>query len=199
VVALLCYAANILGSHKGCPYGTNFYMNPQHKPLIAISSCILGQRVRYDGEIKAFAEIHQHLQQYFELLPVCPEVEIGLSVPRPPVQLTGSILQPRMTGRDDPLLDITDSMHAYCTTKPQQLKNICGYVFKSKSPSCGLKNIPLFLHGKIIANNQRGLFAQAIVERWPDLPVSEETDLQTFDQRQQFIEHTLIYWRKNNF
>ena len=169
------------------------------KPQLAISSCIIGQRVRYDGEIKSFVEIYQHLQQYFELLPVCPEVEIGLSVPRPPVQLTGNILQPRMTGRDDPLLDITDSMRAFCETKPRQLKNICGYVFKSRSPSCGLKNIPLFLHGEIIADNQRGLFAQTIVQLCPDLPVSEETDLQTINQRRQFIEQALIYSKKNIF
>ena len=165
------------------------------KPTLGISSCILGQRVRYDAEIKSYADIVQHLNQHFELLPVCPEVEIGLSVPRPAVQLSGNILQPRMTGRDDPQLDVTDSMRAFCETKPQQLGNICGYVFKSKSPSCGLKNIPVFNSGKIIAAEHRGLFAQAIIDRWPDLPVNDEMDLNTYEQRVQFIALAMNYYR----
>ena len=170
-------------------------MSP-HKPTLAISSCILGQRVRYDGEIKTYSDIVQHLQQKFELLPVCPEVEIGLSVPRPAVQLSGDILQPRMTGRDDPELDVTDAMHAFCEHKPLQLSHICGYVFKSKSPSCGLRNIAVFSNGNILTNNQRGLFAQAIVERWPNLPVREETELQTTIQRQLFIELVLNFYQQ---
>jgi uncharacterized protein YbbK (DUF523 family) len=163
------------------------------KPIIAISSCLLGQRVRYDGEIKSFADITQHLQQYFDLLPVCPEVEIGLGVPRPAVQLTGNPSHPRMTGRDNPEIDVTTAMRVYCATKPQQLTNICGYVFKSKSPSCGLKNIPVFNDGKMIADNQHGLFAQRITELWPKLPVCDETDLLTAQSRQQFIERVLAY------
>lgn len=174
-------------------------MNPvQHKPTIAISSCLLGQRVRYDGDIKSFAEIYQRLQQHFELLPVCPEVEIGLSVPRPPVQLTGDILQPRMTGRDDPSLDVTDSMRTFCKTKPQQLGNICGYVFKSRSPSCGIKNIPVFLHDKMIADNQRGLFAQTIINLWPDLPVCDENDLLTPELRQKFVMRAMSFHNQRN-
>jgi len=165
------------------------------KPLLAISSCILGQRVRYDGEIKTYADICQHLQQYFELIPVCPEVEIGLGVPRPAVQLSGDISHPRMTGRDDPQLDLTDPMRDYCKHKPLQLNHICGYIFKSKSPSCGLKNIPVFNSGKILATDHRGLFAQTIVERWPNLPVSEEIDLHTYEQRVQFIALAMNYYR----
>ena len=168
---------------------------PTQKPTLAISSCILGQRVRYDGEIKSYTDIVQHLNQHFEWLPVCPEVEIGLSVPRPAVQLSGNILQPRMTGRDDPQLDVTDAMRAFCEYKPPSLHHICGYVFKSKSPSCGLKNIPVFNGGKILATDHRGLFAQAIIDRWPDLPVSDEMDLNTYEQRVQFIALAMNYYR----
>jgi uncharacterized protein YbbK (DUF523 family) len=135
------------------------------------------------------------LQQHFELLPVCPEVEIGLPVPRPPVQLSGDIMQPRMTGRDDATIDITDTMRTFCKNKPSQLKNICGYVFKSRSPSCGLKSVPLFRDGNTIATNLRGLFAQTIVTQWPNLPVAEEIDLQTIEQRRFFIEQALAYWQ----
>lgn len=171
---------------------------PAAKPPLAISSCILGQRVRYDGEIKSYADICQHLQQHFELIPVCPEVEIGLGVPRPAVQLTGNPLQPRMTGRDNPEIDVTTEMRAFCTTKPQQLNTICGYVFKSKSPSCGLKNIPVFNNGIIIDDNQRGLFAQRITELWPELPICDENDLLTAESRQQFITQVLAYKKQCN-
>lgn len=167
------------------------------KPVIAISSCILGQRVRYDGEIKSYAELTQYLLQHFELIPVCPEVEIGLGVPRPAVQLTGDPVNPRMTGRDNPDIDVTTSMREFCANRPQQLTNICGYVFKSKSPSCGIKNIPVFDQGKIIADNQRGLFAQRIVELWPELPVCDENDLLTAESRQQFIERVQIYIKRH--
>ncbi|HEX5635958.1 MAG TPA: DUF523 domain-containing protein, partial [Gammaproteobacteria bacterium] len=168
------------------------------KPIIAISSCLLGQRVRYDGEIKSFVDITQHLQQYFDLLPVCPEVEIGLGVPRPAVQLTGNPSHPRMTGRDNPEIDVTTAMRVYCATKPQQLTNICGYAFKSKSPSCGLKNIPVVNNGIVIDDNQRGLFAQRITMLWPDLPVCDENDLLTAESRQKFITQVLAYKKQCN-
>ena len=91
------------------------------KPRIAVSSCIIGQRVRYDGQLKHFPEIDRFLREHAELIPVCPEVEIGLSVPRPPVQLTGDVSTPRMTGRDDPAIDITAPMEAFCKQKPDLL------------------------------------------------------------------------------
>ncbi|TNF33411.1 MAG: DUF523 domain-containing protein [Gammaproteobacteria bacterium] len=98
-----------------------------------------------------------------------------------------------MTGRDDPNINVTDRMRHYCSTRPQQLDFISGYVFKSKSPSCGLHSIPVFLHGKIIDTDHRGLFAEAITSRYPGLPVSDELALATEEQRQQFIEQVLHY------
>ncbi|MCW9013459.1 MAG: DUF523 domain-containing protein [Gammaproteobacteria bacterium] len=164
-----------------------------HKPKIAISGCIIGQQVRYDGALKHFADIHQFLLQHAELIPVCPEVEIGLSVPRPAVQLTGSPQRPAMTGRDNPALDISPQMYAFCKHKPLLLSGICGYVFKSKSPSCGIRNIPVFDHGEIISTNNRGLFAQAMFDHYPELPIIDETLLTTDPQRHQFLQQVLNY------
>lgn len=163
------------------------------QPVIAVSSCLLGNRVRYNGEIKQFDALIQQLQQHFEFIAVCPEVEIGLPVPRPPVQLSGDAQAPRMTGRDDATLDITERMRAYCVTKPRELEQICGYVFKSRSPSCGLHDVPLFDAGKIILPNHRGLFAQAITARWPDLPVADELQLNDATARAQFIRRVLDF------
>ena len=89
------------------------------KPLVGISQCLLGDAVRYDGQSKASQIILEQLVSFFEFVPVCPEVEAGLSVPRPPVQLTGSIENPRLTGRDDASVDITDTMQRYCQTNSQ--------------------------------------------------------------------------------
>ncbi len=165
------------------------------KPDIAISSCILGNAVRYDGESKFLPGICHELQQHFNLIAVCPEVEIGLGVPRPPVQLTGDPAHPSMTGRDDPQINVTDKMRDYCTSKPTQLKHICGYVFKSKSPSCGIHSIPVFDHGEIMDDNNRGLFADAMIKLYPELPITDELALSQPEQRQQFIHQVLHYYQ----
>ena len=169
----------------------------QQKPVIAVSSCILGNRVRYDATIEDYADICRHLGQHVELIAICPEVEIGLSVPRPPVQLSGNPERPQMTGRDNPGIDITQAMHAYCKKKPSELSNISGYVFKSRSPSCGLTEVPVFNY----QNNERklaqGLFASAISNCYPRLPVIEETGLDTQAKRQHFIEQVLNYYQNS--
>lgn len=165
------------------------------KPDIAISSCILGNAVRYDGESKYLPDICQELKQHFNLIAVCPEVEIGLGVPRPPVQLTGNPAKPDMTGRDNPDINVTEKMHAYCASRPSQLKHICGYVFKSKSPSCGIHSIPVFDHGKIIDSDNRGLFADAIIKLYPELPICDEVLLAHHEQRLQFIQQVLHYYQ----
>lgn len=181
----------------------------QPQPVIAVSSCLLGNAVRYDGETQFQPQLCMELQQHFELIAVCPEVEIGLGVPRPPVQLTflmGSDsfygedykrsltpLNIRMTGRDDASIDITERMRAYCASKPDQLDMICGYVFKSRSPSCGLHDVPLFEQGKMIVSNHIGLFAQAITARWPELPVADELQLNDATLRAQFIRRVLDF------
>ena len=170
-------------------------MNDSHnnqKPKIAISSCIVGHQVRYDGQLKHFPDIQHFFGRHAELIPVCPEVEIGLSVPRPPVQLTDNPQQPSMTGRDDPDIDISNQMYRYCAQKPASLGDICGYIFKSKSPSCGVRNIPVF-NDEAIINYQSGLFAQAIMERYPELPVCDETQLENEQQRNQFLQRVLNY------
>ncbi|MCW8910855.1 MAG: DUF523 domain-containing protein [Gammaproteobacteria bacterium] len=166
------------------------------RPVIAISSCIMGQPVRYDGEIKHYPELCQHLQTYFECLPVCPETEIGLSVPRPAVQLSGDPAQPRMTGRDDPSIDISDLMRNYCKTKIVSLTHISAYVFKSRSPSCGPNNIPVFNNHQIIADNNRGLFAETVISTYPDLPVADEITLTHQAERDIFIQQVLDYYAK---
>jgi uncharacterized protein YbbK (DUF523 family) len=169
----------------------------REKPPIGVSRCLLGHAVRYDGDSKPHRVVIEQLSELFELVPVCPEVEAGLGVPRPPVQLTGSIEQPLMTGRDDPERDVTESMQVYCSTRPDELAELCGFVFKSRSPSCGLHSAPVFIDGECVSETSRGLFARAMTTRYPGLPVIEETGLEVKHQYMGFIDNVLKYMRIN--
>jgi len=163
------------------------------KPLVGVSRCLLGHAVRYDGDSEANTIVIERLGDVFELLPVCPEVEAGLAVPRPPVQLTGSIDHPRMTGRNDPGLDVTEMMQSYCNSRPAELNQMSGFVFKSRSPSCGLYSTPVFIEGKCISETSRGMFARSITETYIELPVIEESDLELADRYEKFIDSVFSY------
>jgi uncharacterized protein YbbK (DUF523 family) len=162
------------------------------KPCIGVSRCLLGDAVRYDGKSKANQIVLEKLSQLFELIPVCPEVEAGLPVPRPPVQLTASIKNPKLTGRNDPSIDITDIMYNYCQRKPAQLKHLAGFVFKSRSPSCGLNSTPVFIDGQCVTETSRGIFARNMCETYPDLTVIEDNELEDQTLLNIFIESILL-------
>ena len=161
------------------------------RPIVAVSSCILGQQVRYDAQVKNFPLLLAYINHHFETVSVCPEVEIGLSVPRPPVQLVGEPNQPQMVGRDDPGINITADMQRFCEQRPDSLHNICGYIFKSRSPSCGIHDVPLFDRDNQIIQYGSGLFARAISQHLPNIPIVDETQLVTETQQQQFLQQVL--------
>ncbi len=157
------------------------------KPLIAISRCLLGDNVRYDAKIKSYPLIINFIAQHFEAISVCPEVELGLGVPRPAVQLSGSLTDIKITGRDDPSIDISHSMHTFCKQRSAELNSIHGYIFKSKSPSCGIADIPIFnRHNKIITTTH-GVFVNAILQKYPQLPITDEQHLLTTEQCHIFL------------
>ena len=156
------------------------------KLKIGISRCLLGDAVRYDGQSKPCATIKK-LTAHFELIPICPEVEAGLTIPRPPVQLSNSIEQPRLIGRDDPDIDITDLMHDYCVKKIPHLNELNGFVLKSRSPSCGLRSTPVFIDGQCISKTSSGIFAQSLQTTYPHLVMIEETQLESTKQIDEFI------------
>jgi uncharacterized protein YbbK (DUF523 family) len=157
------------------------------KPLVGVSQCLLGDAVRYDGDSKANQIVLEDLSQLFKFLPVCPEVEAGLSIPRPAVQLTGSISNPKITGRDDPALDVTAIMQTYCDSKPAELNLLHGFIFKSRSPSCGLHSTPVYIDGEMVTETGRGIFARKLCELYPDLAVIEDTELQDKKLLDRFI------------
>jgi uncharacterized protein YbbK (DUF523 family) len=158
------------------------------KPLVGVSRCLLGDAVRYDGKSKTSPIVLHQLSQLFELIPVCPEVEAGLSIPRPPVQLTGSIENPKLIGRDNPMIDVTIIMQKYCNKKPAELKDLSGFIFKSRSPSCGLNSAPVFINGQLATETSRGIFAKALCASWPDLVVIEDSELENENLLHRFIQ-----------
>jgi len=163
----------------------------KNKPFVGISQCLLGDAVRYDGQSKANKIVLEKLNDLFEFVPVCPEVEAGLGIPRPPIQLTGSIKQPKLTGRDNPTIDVTNIMQTYCKQKPTELKNLAGFIFKSRSPSCGLNSTPVFINGHSVTELSRGIFAKNLCDTMPTLPVIEETEFETGNQLGSFIQAVL--------
>ena len=161
------------------------------RPLVGVSQCLLGDEVRYDGQSKANTIVLEKLNDIFKLVPVCPEVEAGLGVPRPPVQLTASIENPKIIGRNDSSLDITDLMQNYCKTRPAGLNHLSGFIFKSRSPSCGLNSTPVFINEKCVTESGRGIFAKYLCKTCPKLAVIEDTELEAENQLTRFIQAVL--------
>lgn len=114
--------------------------NTDIRPVVAISACLNGDKVRYDGGDKSLQSTLAILSKHLQLQPICPEVGAGMGVPRAPVQLVqGSDGSLRALGRDNPQLDVTEALLAYARSSLQTLQpDICGYILKSRSPSCGL-------------------------------------------------------------
>lgn len=149
--------------------------------------------MRYDGEIKHYPQLNQWLAQHCRTLAVCPEVEMGLSVPRPPLQLYQTANGIQMRGRDDFQLDATAAMQQFSQQRPPQLGQIHGYIFKSRSPSCGIADIPLFnLQGEVTGQD-RGLFVSAMLQHYPALPISDEQQLDDHAAFMDFLQQVKDY------
>lgn len=162
---------------------------------IGISACLLGDRVRFDGNHKHDAYLTGTLAKYFEFIPVCPEVAIGMGVPREPIHLMGSAARPRAVGVRTKELDVTHELRAYGRRMASELGNISGYIFKSKSPSCGMERVKLYSQGSPTSKQGVGLYAREIMDANPLLPVEEEGRLGDPVLRENFIERVFAYRR----
>ncbi len=164
------------------------------RPLIAVSSCLLGEQVRFDAGHKRDNWIIGPLGEFFDYRPICPEVAIGLDIPRPPIHLTGDPDAPRAVGVKDPGLDVTEQLAAFARETANQLQDVSGYIFKSKSPSCGMERVKLYgQHGG--QKNTVGIHARAIMQALPNLPVEEEGRLNDPVLRENFVSRVLVYRR----
>lgn len=167
-------------------------------PLIrvGISSCLLGQEVRFDGGHKRDAFINRVLSEYFEFVPYCPEVAIGLGVPRDPIRLERREGAIRVVGVRQTGLDVTDPLGDYGREVVRANPGISGYILKSKSPSCGMERVKVYdAASGIPAADGVGEFARVVMEQWPELPVEEEGRLNDPVLRENFIERVFTYRR----
>jgi uncharacterized protein YbgA (DUF1722 family)/uncharacterized protein YbbK (DUF523 family) len=163
---------------------------------IGISACLLGEKVRYDGGHKRDAYLVETFGRYVEWVPVCPEVEMGLGTPRETLRLV-------RTGGDTRLVmpktgaDHTEAMRAYASRRIAELaeEDLCGYILKKDSPSCGMERVRvLYAHG-VPAKSGRGLFAEALLQYFPHLPIEEEGRLSDPHLRENFVECVFAYHR----
>jgi uncharacterized protein YbgA (DUF1722 family)/uncharacterized protein YbbK (DUF523 family) len=155
---------------------------------IGISSCLLGDRVRYDGGHKRDTFLADIFGRYVEWVPVCPEFEMGLGVPRESLQLVHEKGDVRLiapaSGTDN-----TRLMNVYAEKRLADLEalQLCGYVLKRGSPSCGMERVTVYRHGSPLNRSGRGLFAEKLVARFPYLPVEEEGRLNDVRLRENFV------------
>lgn len=170
---------------------------PAEGPIrIGVSACLLGQAVRYDGGHKRDGFLVETFARYVEWVPVCPEVEFGLGVPRPTLRL-------EQRGEDVRLMmptsgeDYTENMRAFAQRRVAALAHddLCGYVLKKDSPSCGMERVKVYGAHAIPSKSGRGVFAEALMQRFPSLPVEEEGRLNDPALRENFIERVFAYRR----
>lgn len=163
---------------------------------IGVSSCLLGNEVRYDGTHEKDAVLTESLATLFRCVAVCPEVDIGLGVPRETIRLVRNGEHVRLVGTQS-AIDHTATMRDYAKRKVAELVGlgISGYVFKSASPSCGLKSAKVHDTTGALPQTGSGIFAAALVDGLPDLPVLEEGDLQDSTLRENFIARVRAYHR----
>jgi uncharacterized protein YbgA (DUF1722 family)/uncharacterized protein YbbK (DUF523 family) len=158
--------------------------------------CLLGERVRHDGGHKRDPYLNQTLAEFFELVPVCPEVEVGMGTPREAVHLLQVGGEVRLVGRRSGA-DHTDAMRSYAQRRVEQLasQNLSGYILKKDSPSCGMERVRLHHgHGRVTRSG-RGLFAAALADRFGNLPIEEEGRLCDPRLRENWIERVFAYHR----
>ena len=169
-------------------------VSTQHKPKIAISACLLGAEVRFNGGHKESRLCSQALSEHFEFVPLCPEVAIGLGIPRQPVRLVGSPAQPQAVGSVDSTLNVTQPLHDYGLEMAAAHTDISGYIFMQKSPSCGLERVKVYQDGGRPAElSGRGIYAQAFCAAHPDLPVEEDGRLNDPVLRENFLTRVYAY------
>ncbi len=166
---------------------------------LGISACLLGQEVRFDGGHKHDRFITETLGKFVEFVPVCPEVEYGLGIPRESLRLVGDVDAPRLvTTRTH--VDHTDGMIAWAVNRVKELEKegLCGFVFKSKSPSSGMERVRVYNDSGMPSNKGVGLFARTFMDHFPLLPVEEDGRLHDPLLRENFIERIFAMkrWRE---
>jgi len=161
---------------------------------LGISACLLGDEVRYDGGHKRNPYLTDVLGPQIEWVKVCPEVEIGMGTPREPIELVDENGRIRLLSVST-RADYTAAMTAYAAKRAEALagEKLSGFILKTDSPSCGMTGVKVHTADARVARTGVGLFAQALLARFPDLPIEEEGRLADPERRAQFLERVFAY------
>ena len=163
------------------------------KIKIAVSSCLLGEAVRYDGTDKHIEYITQQLAKEYTLISLCPEMAVGMGVPRPPIHLLddGKSIQAR--GIENPDCNMTKALTEYAQEVLHKQSDICGYIFKSNSPSCGTKNVKVLNVKGQYEHRGQGMYAAVIMKALPLLPVIDEEECLNKKMMDAFLQAVAVY------
>ncbi|MHB0914335.1 MAG: YbgA family protein [Thermoleophilia bacterium] len=169
------------------------------KIKLGISSCLLGEKVRYDGGHKLDHYLADSLGRFVDWVPVCPEVETGLGIPREAMRLIGSPDDPRLMTRSSGV-DHTDRMQRWAQGCLRQLEQeeLSGFIFKSRSPSSGMARVKIYSPEGMPGPVGSGIFARALMDAFPLMPVEDDGRLHDPALRENFIERVFVYsrWRE---
>jgi uncharacterized protein YbgA (DUF1722 family)/uncharacterized protein YbbK (DUF523 family) len=169
------------------------------KIRMGISHCLLGECVRYDGKHALDPYITKTLGRFMEFIPVCPETEAGLGVPREPIRLEGNINSPHLMTVDT-RKDLMGPMQTWARRKVRELEkqDLFGFIFKTKSPSCGVEQVKIFTDKGVPIKKGVGVFARAFMDHFPLIPVEDDERLHDPDRRDNLTERifTLGRWRQ---
>lgn len=163
-----------------------------NKIPVGISSCLLGEAVRYDGGHKHNSYITQTLGEYFELKGFCPELAIGLGVPRETIHLIATDRGTECVGSKNPEKNVTQALKDCANEQVDWQSQLCGYILKKDSPSCGMERVKLFRNGHPERKGV-GIYAAQLMANFPQLPVEEEGRLGDPALRENFIQRVFIY------
>lgn len=168
------------------------------RPLIGVSSCLMGNSVRFDGGHKRARLITDVLANHMDIKTICPEMGIGLGTPRPAIRLQEVSGKIRLVASKDNNLDYTEAMSSYSSLATDSLSSLDGFIFKKGSPSCGAFRVPVVIHEEGHRQHDgTGIFAGIFMERYPWIPVEEEGRLNDTDLRQNFLERIYALHRWN--
>lgn len=170
----------------------------REKIPLAISACLTGAPVRHDGGHKRNSFCMERLAEFVDFIPVCPEVGIGLSTPRPSIRLQHSEGEIIARSRDG--ADLTAALRAFGKQQAAQLGNIAGYIVAAKSPSCGMERVRVYHPSGMATRSGVGIFAETLMQQRPELPVEEDGRLNDPQLRENFVTRLFVYhaWLKLN-
>lgn len=176
--------------------------NPQPKrPIIGVGSCLVSHPVRFNGGYKRRNMYIERLKKHTDLVPICPEMGIGLGVPRETIRLVNIDGELRARDSDTQTKDYTDKLQHYADEQIERFPNLGGYIFVKGSPSCGFERVPKYNEkGNGIGNEASGIYAQRLIDQHPLLPVEEDGRLYDHGLRESFISRVYLYheWQQLN-